>query len=122
MDDYADLIRKGTDYRQKRSDKYKVDSKERLSKIVRKKVETTMIGALSSIEENFGFLWSNEDGSPLTDEQLTMKELYQIVRSEILDRGNNQARNVEVELSQYEIEWLKYSMTMPVIPKKDKEG
>jgi len=117
-ENYADLIRKNTDYKNKRSERYKIDSKERLSKIIRKKVETTMIGALSTIEENFGFLWSNEDGSPLTGEQEAMKDLYQIVRSDILDKGNNQARNVEAELSQYEIEWLKYSMNIPVILKE----
>ena len=53
------------------------------------------------------------------DVQDAMKDLYQIVRSDILDKGNNQARNVEAELAQYEIEWLKYSMTIPVILKEE---
>lgn len=118
---YADLIRKKSDYRQSREDKYKVDSKDRLSKIMRKKIETTMIGALSTLEEHFGFLWHNEDGSPLTAEQATMKDLYQQVRSEILDKGNNQARNTDAELAQYEVQWLKYTMDLPVI-KRNEEG
>ena len=119
---YADLIRSKPDYKQTREDKYKVDSKDRLSKIMRKKIETTMIGALSTIEEHFGFLWNNEDGTPLTAEQTTMKDLYQQVRSEILDKGNNQARNTDAELSQYEVEWLKYSMELPVIKRNLEEG
>lgn len=119
---YADLIRKKSDYRQSREAKYKVDSKDRLSKIVRKKIETTMIGALSTVEEHFGFLWYNEDGSPLTAEQTTMKDLYQQVRSEILDKGNNQARNTDAELAQYEVQWLKYSMELPVIKRNYEEG
>jgi len=119
---YADLIRSKSDYKQTREDKYKVDSKDRLSKIMRKKIETTMIGALSTIEEHFGFLWNNEDGTPLTAEQTTMKDLYQQVRSEILDKGNNQARNTDAELSQYEVEWLKYSMELPVIKRNLEEG
>jgi hypothetical protein len=46
-----------------------------------------------------------------------MKDLYNKVRSEILDRGNNQARNIDAELSQYEVEWLRYSIKIPVVQK-----
>ena len=115
---YADLIRQKTDYKQQRNDRYKVDSKDRLATIIKKKIETTMIGALSTIEEHFGFLWNNEDGSALTEEQTIMKELYQSVRSGILDKGNNQARNIDAELAQYEVEWLKYTIEMPMIQDK----
>lgn len=101
-------------YKKLRENKYKLDSKERLSKILKKKIQTTMIGALSTIEENFGFLWDNKDGK-LTKEQELMKNLYNKVRSEILDKGNNQARNIDAELAQYEVEWLRYSMKIPVI-------
>ena len=80
-----------------------------------------MIGALSSIEDHLGFLWSNADGAPLTEEQILMKDVYQEIRSEILDKGNNQARNVDAELSHYEVEWLKYSMDIPVL-RKDSQG
>jgi hypothetical protein len=37
---------------------------------------------------------------------------------EILDKGNNQARNIDAELSQYNVEWLRYNITMPVINKE----
>ena len=110
--DFDNLIRKRSEYKSIRDDKYKTDSKERLSKILKKKVETTMIGALSSIEEHFAFLWSQEgETSP---EAKVMYDLFQKVRSEILDKGNTQARNVDAELSQYEIKWLRYNMEIPV--------
>ena len=80
-----------------------------------------MIGALSSIEEHFGFLWDATQGNTLSEEQTIMKDLFQKVRSEILDKGNNQARNVDAELSQYSVEWLKYSMKIPVISKDIQE-
>lgn len=108
-----------SDYKKAREIKLKAESKDRLSKILKKKIQTTMIGALSTIEENFGFLW-NSTGVELTKEQAAMKELYNKVRSEILDKGNNQARNIDAELSQYEVEWLRYSVKMPVIPPKTK--
>jgi hypothetical protein len=106
------------DYKQVRDTKYKADSKDRLSKILKKKIQTTMIGALSTIEQHFGFLWNNDQGN-LTPEQLKMKDLYNQVRSEILDRGNNQARNIDAELSQYDVEWLRYSIQIPVITKNN---
>ena len=42
---YSDLIREKSDYKARRDEKYKTQSKDRLSKIIRKKIETTMIGA-----------------------------------------------------------------------------
>lgn len=101
------------DYEQKREDKYKEDSKQRLSKILKKKIETTMIGALSSVEDHFGFLWENEDNKMTPDKQI-MYDIFQKVRSEILDKGNTQSRNLEAEISQYEVKWLRYNMTIPV--------
>ena len=53
MDEFNELIRQQKEYKSVRDDKYKYDSKHRLSKILKKKVETTMIGALSSLEEHF---------------------------------------------------------------------
>ena len=113
MDDINDLIRQNKEYKKVREDKYRQDSKDRLSKIIKKKVETTMIGALSSIEQHFGFLWENKSGK-LSAEQQAMYDLYQKVRSEILDKGNSQARNIDAELSQYDVNWLRYSVNIPV--------
>ncbi len=100
------------EYKKIRDQKYKVESKERLSKILKKKIQTTMIGALSTIEENLKFLWESDD--PKIDKE-KMKELYNKIRSEILDRGNNQARNVDAELAQYDVVWLKYSIKIPFV-------
>lgn len=102
------------DYKKLRESKYKADSKDRLSKILKKKIQTTMIGALSTIEENLGHLWGNNVANP-SEDQKKMKAVYEKIRSEILDRGNNQARNIDAELSQYEVEWLRYSIKMPVV-------
>tara|TARA_Y100000004_G_scaffold9912_1_gene10744 strand:- start:2429 stop:2797 length:369 start_codon:yes stop_codon:yes gene_type:complete len=118
MGDLSDFMKNRKRYGATRSDRYKNDSKDRLSKILKKKIQTTMIGALSSIEEHFGFLWGSAD-SELTDDQKKMKDIYVQVRSEILDKGNNQARNIDAELSQYEVEWTRYQLNIPVTPKKE---
>lgn len=120
MDDFNKLIREQSEYKSAREDKYKLDSKDRLAKILKKKVETTMIGALSSIEDHFSFLWESQD-SDLTNEQKIMYDLFQKVRSEILDKGNSQSRNIDAELAQYEIKWLRYSINIPVKNPKEKQ-
>jgi len=121
MENFDELIRKQQEYKAAREDKFKNDSKDRLSKILKKKVETTMIGALSSVEDHFSFLWTNQNGGSQTPEQKIMHDLFQKVRSEILDKGNTQARNVDAELSQYDVKWLRYTVEMPVV-KKNEEG
>jgi len=109
-----DLMQPKSEYSKTREDQYRLDSKDRLSKILKKKIETTMIGALSSIEENLGFLWKAEDGEKQTKDQILMNGLYQKIRSEILDKGNAQARNIDSELNQYDVKWLRYSVSIPV--------
>jgi transcription termination factor Rho len=120
VENFDELIRKQSEYKSVREDKYKQDSRDRLSKILKKKVETTMIGALSSIEDNFSFLWSSKEGE-LSSEQKTMYEAFQKARSEILDKGNTQCRNVDAELAQYDVKWLRYQATLPVYPRHQGE-
>ena len=110
---FSEMLKEKANYKEMREEKYRTDSRDRLSKILKKKIETTMIGALSSIEEHLGFLWDAKDGQ-LTEDQVYMKDLYQKVRSEILDKGNTQSRNVDAELSQYDIKWLRYNAVIPV--------
>ena len=119
--DYTELVRKSADFKTAKTDQYLDLSKERLLKIGKKKIQTTMIGALSTIEKHLGFLWGHESSEELTPEQEHLKELYDLVRSEILDRGNNQARNLETEFSAYDIKWLRYQITLPVKPLDNQE-
>ena len=115
MENFDDLIRNKSEYKDARSERYKYDSKDRLSKILRKKVETTMIGAISSLEDHFSFLWTAQD-SEMTEEKKFMFDIFQKVRSEILDKGNSQSRNIDAELNQYEVKWMRYSVEIPVKP------
>jgi transcription termination factor Rho len=112
MENFDELVRKQSEYKNVREDKYRQESRDRLSKILKKKVETTMIGALSSIEDHFSFLWSSDGG--LSPEQKIMYDVFQKVRSEILDKGNTQARNIDAELAQYDVKWLRYQATLPI--------
>jgi hypothetical protein len=94
---------------------YKEKSKERLANIMKKKVQTTMIGALSSLEEKFGSLWGHEEET-VTDEQEQLRNVYEELRSDILDKGNTQIRNIDAELAQYDVRWNRYRYQIPVRP------
>ena len=114
---HATLQKIKRDLQEKRSTKYKTDSKDRLKKIAGKKIKTTMIGALDAVEKHFGFLW--EDNSDVSSQ---MREIYDTVREEILDNGNNQIRNLNEEFEHYSIEWLRYKLTIPIIQKETQDG
>lgn len=116
---YKTLIQMKRESEARQKAKYKVDSKERLKKISSKKIQTTMIGALDSIEKHLGFLWE-EDEEGRCDAGL--REIYEIVRQEILDRGNDQIRNLITELEQYDIEWLRYQLKLQVKPKEKRDN
>jgi len=108
---YKTLIQMKRESEARQKAKYKTDSKERLKKIAAKKVQTTMIGALDSIEKHLGFLWEEDDQGKCNS---GLRDTYEIVRQEILDRGNDQIRNLITELDQYDIEWLRYQLKLQV--------
>lgn len=97
--------KRSPEYKRAREEHKKAASKDRLTKIGQQKIKTTMIGALATIEEKLGYLWEHDP---------KMQNVYDEIRSEILDKGNNQIRNFEVELAQYDIIWNQYTMILPV--------
>jgi transcription termination factor Rho len=106
-----------------REERKKEVSKETLFKSCKKKVQTTMIGALDVVEKHFGFLWAFQEGEDLTSEQKQLKDIYEEARASILDRGNTQIRNMEAEFSHYEISKKRYQINLPVIGKNStKQG
>ena len=112
LDDYKKLREQTKKYN---DEKYRESSKKRLMKNVERKFKTTMIGALSTLESSFGFLWGfevpEEDKTP---EQKKVYEIYEEARAQILDRGNTQIRNLESEFVNYDIVRKRYQITLPV--------
>lgn len=115
MDNFNDLLKQSLDYKQKRDSRYKEVSKDRLCKIAKKKVQTTMIGSLSSIEKHLGFLWGHGEAvEDLSPEQAAVRALFEEARAEILDRGNTQIRNLETEILNYDITWNKQTTNLKI--------
>ncbi len=84
-------------------------SKDRLLLSVKKRISTTMIGALSDMEK---FLGDYLENNP---------ELHEKIRSAILDRGNYQIRLFEIDLSDYQIKYNKHDLCNIILPVKKKE-
>ena len=124
MEDYNKFLKDSIDYKKSREDRYKEVSKDALFKASKKKIQTTMIGALSTIEEHFGFLWGFEiSEDQLTPEQKHVKSIFEDIRAKILDRGNTQIRSLESEFVNYEISKKKYFINLPMAkPKGEEDG
>lgn len=101
---------------------YRQQSRKRLQKAMETKINTTMIGAISAVEQKLGFLWGQ--GKPtadLNDSELAMLALKDELRTEILNNGNNQKRAAVAEISQYEIEWKRHHMDLHVAERRRAE-
>jgi transcription termination factor Rho len=123
-EDYSAFLQKSLNLKKLREDRSREVSRETLFKSAKKKLQTTMIGALSSIEEGFGFLWgfTSDDSSEMTPEQRHLKDIYEDARAKILDRGNTQIRNLEIEFANYEINRKKHYINLPVMQPRDQSG
>ena len=118
------FLQKSLDLKQAREERYKDISRDKLFKASKKKIQTTMIGSLSTIEEQFGFLWGFDiPESERTVEQKKIHEIYEDTRAKILDRGNTQIRNLETEFINYDITRKKHFINLPMAqPQGDNDG
>lgn len=92
---------------------------DRLKYIVDKKFETCFIFPLAQFEETFGELW----GHGLKDEELSkyqrmMKEQWEQVRINILNKGNALRRSLSKELELHNVQFKGYHMEFKMGVKK----
>ncbi len=109
-DDFFENKKRFEQFKKQREESVKEQSRERLKEIACKKIETTMIGAVCSIEKHLSFLWKDDPA---------LKSIFNELRYEILRKGNDQKRNMQIEISHYDIIWKKYNSIIPV---KNKTG
>lgn len=89
-------------------------SRENLSRNIKKRIQTTMIGAIASIEEHLGQFWGKDSDSP-SPAQNRFHELFEELRDEILDKGNSQIRSVDADLAKYEVEEIRFNYNLPIV-------
>lgn len=106
-------------------ERLKESSRERLLKIVEKKIRTTMIGALAAVEETLGReLWGyGKPDKDCTPDELAWRAFWnERVRPLILNNGNSQLRAMQAELLLYNIMWTGYQNVMTVRKEQRKEN
>lgn len=89
---------------------YKTHSKKRLMEQIKKKFQTTMIGALDKFEQKFGYLWGmGKNPNTHTAQEAQYAEMWEYVRTEILNNGNTQCRACLDDISEYTMTWNRYN-------------
>lgn len=73
---------------------------EEINKLVKKRFQTTMIGALYEFEKKFGYLWGydKDESIELTEREEKFLDLWEETRNNILNNGNNQLRKALSDL------------------------
>lgn len=88
--------------KRKREERLSQVSKDKLRDEAISRMKTCFIGAISSIEKHLDFLFVSDDG----------KELFQELRKEILDNGNDQIRKFDKELGVYDVKFKQYKLEL----------
>jgi len=87
-----------------------------------KRLQTTMIGAIARMEENFGFLWGH-DKENITAKEEEFLDIWEFTRNQILNYGNNQLRNIGDDFDNFfgkkKIIQEKYHYNFPVKKRND---
>lgn len=82
---------------------------------VSKRFQTTIIGSLARIEDTFGYLWGHDSYEELTDQQQHFADMWENIRTSILNHGNNQMREAIDEIIEYldiENDTMKHKITL----------
>jgi hypothetical protein len=96
--------------------------RRRLDSIISKKIRTTFIGAIAKVEESLGFLWGHgKNEADLTPDEAEMAAVWNQVRTDILNIGNNQLRGAQTEIAQHVVSWNRYQTNF-VIKTEDNDG
>ena len=74
--------------------------KQDIDRILSKRFQTTMIGAISEFEKSFGYLWGidKSEDEQLTDREEKFLDIWEDTRNRILNNGNNQLRKALSEV------------------------
>lgn len=68
---------------------------------VTKRFQTTIIGSLARFEDTFGYLWGHNSDNELTPKQQEFLDMWDYVRTAILNHGNNQMREAIDEIIEH---------------------
>ena len=79
-----------------------------------RRVQTTMIGALSKMENSFGHLWGHFKDGPLTEQEEAFADLWDDTRNSILNQGNKEIRNLKQDHMKESADRIRQSGAIPL--------
>lgn len=91
---------------EKKQDNYSIGSRQKLKAAMRHKIKRTFVAALDAVE---------------TELRPEEKERFKRIRGKILSAGNDQVRNMEIELERYNIEFIPYQIKILPLEARPKE-
>lgn len=94
-------------------------SKRQLEKYIKKMGETLMIGAISSIENELGYLWGHNKDGDYSQEEEEMFSKWENLRQDILNKGNNNIAYMIGLLDNFKINMYKAENTFQIRKKTD---
>lgn len=105
------------EHTEKRMDNWSRGSKEKLKASMRHKLKRVFVGCLDAIEKELGV------GVGLPDNDRN-EVAFRKMRNKILGIGNDQIRNMEMELEErYNVEFIPYDITLKTLPREgESEG
>jgi hypothetical protein len=114
-------------HREEREDAHRIQSKEQLERIARKRFQTVFVGAVATIEKGYGHLWGehlDKDEEDMTEEELKMFDIFLRIRDAIFDQGNDQANKFSRDLERFETSRVRYNseIRQPDIEEREDSG
>jgi len=89
------------------------NSKKQLVDMLEKRLKTTFIGAISSFENAFGYMWGhNKKNTDRNEHEKDMYNLWMQTRNEILNKSNVQSRAIIEDLRNYTVKFNMYKIVM----------
>ena len=84
-DEYNKFLKQSLDLKHAREERHRDLSRDKLFKAAKKKIQTTMIGALSTLEQSFGFLWGFD--TPEEERTPEQKKAYIIADNKLSENA-----------------------------------
>jgi hypothetical protein len=91
---------------EKKQDNYSIGSRQKLKAAMRHKIKRTFVAALDAVE---------------TELRPEERDRFKRIRGKILSAGNDQVRNMEIELERYNIEFIPYQIKILPLEARPKE-
>ena len=122
--DYTGKLRKYVEERKPYDEaSHRAACKSRLREFLRKRMTTMLVGSIERIEKSMGQNWGHGlSDKECTDGEYDERAIWNCLRKELFDWGNQQIRNMEKGLEDYIVEMRRYKIEFKNNGQNDNQG